>query len=464
MISSGEIPDAGWHYADATDYYEKGITRSIPRSYIEENMPRYTALLEADPVGWNMNLTSDKEDEYMGITGYIRIINKGYYMSFLPEFRLDWLENVGFDLSSIEMTDIYDDRVFITEDGFTLDQLNEIFRLFTTADPDGNGKDDTTGLVACSNKFDYFTTNLWSIFGIGKDMSVEAADGTAIPECISEGYKQMLMQYNEWYELGYMNKDVATTEDKTMWDMLQAGIGGYCESPYGYVSEASSTAWPFNVIENTEEAKLLITGPFVASDGSRYYKGDDALGPWRTNYTFVVSASVDDAKLARILAIVDYVNIDEEGMVLSRYGVEGVDFEWEGEPYASRVDRSIAESTLNGIKGFYFYNMVLYTDFFYSTRNPEITTTIEDYIVKAGDDAIMSYKKDFFNTTEISDVESNYGTDMDTVESEFLWKALTGEIDIEAEWDSYVANWKAAGGDMYIEELNKGMTREEALP
>ena len=42
-----------------------------------------------------------------------------------------------------------------------------------------------------------------------------------------------------------------------------------------------------------------------------------------------------------------------------------------------------------------------------------------------------------------------------TVEDEFFFKAIAGEVDIAAAWDDYVAAWHAAGGDELLEEITR---------
>ena len=39
--------------------------------------------------------------------------------------------------------------------------------------------------------------------------------------------------------------------------------------------------------------------------------------------------------------------------------------------------------------------------------------------------------------------------------AEFFAKAVTGEIDIDAEWDDYVARWMEAGGNELMAEIAK---------
>ena len=45
--------------------------------------------------------------------------------------------------------------------------------------------------------------------------------------------------------------------------------------------------------------------------------------------------------------------------------------------------------------------------------------------------------------------------DVKGVEDEFFFKAIAGEIDIDAAWDGYVASWRNAGGDRLLAEVTR---------
>ena len=44
---------------------------------------------------------------------------------------------------------------------------------------------------------------------------------------------------------------------------------------------------------------------------------------------------------------------------------------------------------------------------------------------------------------------------MDTVQQEFGWKAITGQLDIDADWNSYVESMMAAGLDKLVVSVAK---------
>ena len=42
-----------------------------------------------------------------------------------------------------------------------------------------------------------------------------------------------------------------------------------------------------------------------------------------------------------------------------------------------------------------------------------------------------------------------------TLFNEFFFKPITGDLDAAADWDAYVAEWRKAGGDDIIAELER---------
>ena len=56
-----------------------------------------------------------------------------------------------------------------------------------------------------------------------------------------------------------------------------------------------------------------------------------------------------------------------------------------------------------------------------------------------------SYWMDWLAETRVGELNRRYGDTLTTIEDEFLYKAILGQVDIEADWDAYVRNgWTRA--------------------
>ena len=68
---------------------------------------------------------------------------------------------------------------------------------------------------------------------------------------------------------------------------------------------------------------------------------------------------------------------------------------------------------------------------------------------------IRMYKEDVFNETQHNELRSQYKGALDTIHGEFMYKAMTTDVDIDAEWPKYIAQLNAAGMAAINAELNK---------
>jgi hypothetical protein len=100
--------------------------------------------------------------------------------------------------------------------------------------------------------------------------------------------------------------------------------------------------------------------------------------------------------------------------------------------------------------------------FLYSAKYVE---HLNNYLLTPKGDAIAmrTYKQDVFNETGYADLRIKYGETLDTMTNEFEARAVTGEIDIDAEWDNYVKNWLASGGHEILQAVDNAPIIEELL-
>ncbi|MDU0106158.1 extracellular solute-binding protein, partial [Acinetobacter baumannii] len=109
--------------------------------------------------------------------------------------RTDWLKNVGLDMPE------------------TLDDFYEVLKAFKEKDPDGNGKDDTYGMVVpkCMglvNGSPWDVLQIW--FGAPYRYGVEI--GKLIPDFTTKEYMNALTFFKKLYDEGLINKDFAVMD------------------------------------------------------------------------------------------------------------------------------------------------------------------------------------------------------------------------------------------------------------
>ena len=65
------------------------------------------------------------------------------------------------------------------------------------------------------------------------------------------------------------------------------------------------------------------------------------------------------------------------------------------------------------------------------------------------------YRYDVFEETGFLDVRKTYGTALGTLNSEFMWRIITGQGDLDGEWDAHVERFMDSGGAELLAELKK---------
>lgn len=461
MVASGELADATYFVGyDVRKLYEEGQIRSIPKEMIVKYAPNYAKLLDSDATGWKQAVATDKKEEYISLLGVAKTVEGLIWGNI---YRLDWLEKAGIqpkgNPKAIGTTENRD-RVFFTDQAFTLDEEEKIFDAFVNKDPDGNGKKDTYGFTPNNNAMQWWASGYLGAFGVGFNYNLQE-DGKVVEYNISSGYKAFVKKMADWYKKGFVDPEFVTLNNNKAWEKFATGKIGSSQVQYSMAGLVGGglTRPPGNLLAQDPNAKILFTPPQIGSDGKQgaaAYKPVSLLGD---GYDFVIRKDVTDEELIRILQIFDYVNFDKEGVVLGLYGEAGKHFDWEDEPYNSAIMAKKEFATGDDKNGFRYYSHTMNTEQFLVYITPkDVMKLLNDYFFnkdKGMKLLIRPYKYDFFNETNYKTLYSTLGQKLQTIVDEFTFKAITGEIDVEASWDNYVKQWRTNGGDQLLAELEK---------
>ena len=479
MLASGEFPDTGALWGRGIDHYNDGIIRPIPIAMIREFMPAYTQRMDSEyPDGWLRDLNPDNpEEEVLGIQGFsAQNVSMGYFIAF----RTDWAAKVGATLSDYESTKYSIDeygRVYYwpNPDGSaTLDWFEDLLIRFRDGDPDGNGQNDTIPFGGGGGpRYGWLHSPIAGAFQAqleGRRNTL--VDGRLYTEEISPNYRKYLQLMAKWYETGLLDKEFLTIDRAKAWDKVQAGLTASQSIHYWYSGREDRMHLPPNSFvpeEDLGKAEVPLFQP-VGPDG---YRGGGAYNPspWY-NMNQYVNADVDDEKLKVILQIVDaaYYGTAED-WVHQRFGKEGVHFDWSGEPWNStpvrRAEEDIAPTAGEPTVGPFVnsYPPSASADRIVFNNAPMITTFLTEHIVSPAGMArtLLPYRFDSKSETNLAELYSEHGEVLSTLTTEFSAKAIVGEVDIndDAEWDSYVADYLKFGGAEILDELLKAPVYEK---
>jgi len=355
LVAAGDIPDYFFMPGAPRDPYglfEEGITRSITLQQMKDWVPGYVEAMEKIPVGFKYNLVPGKDDEYIGFTH--NNMSGSQYFYDATCINLDWLEAIGYgfddeDLVPVKMVvegyEKFNDNIFFTEGNFTFEEMNDMLRKFTEDDPDGNGVDDTYGML-------YLIESAWTnmtqegLFGFVHDLNYLYKDpvtGDVVPKYAYTPYRDYLAWISENLTKGYMvprpGVEGWVAEYQAMSATNKYGIYGV--NGGGYLSLNSDTYRvypPQNILLSTDEDARFVIGPmFRGPDGisvdMTYNIDPYGVGTYRVQ---MIGAQVDDAKLERICRILQYTTFSSyDNWLRYKEGIEGIHWKWAGTPYKS---------------------------------------------------------------------------------------------------------------------------------
>ncbi|MGH3586702.1 MAG: extracellular solute-binding protein, partial [Pseudonocardia sp.] len=121
--------------------------------------------------------------------------------------RQDWLDTLGLEAPH------------------TIEDLTKVASAFTHDDPDGNGKDDTTGFIDREESFLVGFRSLTGYFGAGDRFEV-TDDGKVVPAFTTDAFKEAMEWYRGVYEDGAVNQEFVTVQKTNQQDAIAQGKGG----------------------------------------------------------------------------------------------------------------------------------------------------------------------------------------------------------------------------------------------
>jgi hypothetical protein len=265
--------------------------------------------------------------------------------------------------------------------------------------------------------------------------------------------------------MGLIDKEFATINRTKLFEKVEAGIVAATGTNMGYIDQGWAAARPPNTLVVEEGAEALMFPSIVGPTGERGFKTENPI-PGSPDNVAMAGRQVSDAKLVRILQIIDYMGFNPDTWVESNFGLAGVHFDWEGEAGESRILLRDFENVAEGYPKVGKFEPAVpkamrVEDLKYTTP-PLIAEFHANYTF--GPDAParqIPVRYDLFNDAEFAEIKSRVGASMsqfwrrgpgiDTMVQEYYAKVLVGELDVDASWDDWVKRWSEAGGAELIE-------------
>lgn len=268
-------------------------------------------------------------------------------------------------------------------------------------------------------------------------------DGKIQPAALTDNYKEYLKKLHEYYEKGYISVDFVTyneSDTKPPQDVVYNDMTGIFKEDVAAIAGYLSSS-------NTPGFDLQPMGQIRLNEGDRLDTGFIGVKA-ADKYSLSISTQCSDPKLA--IQYMDYL-FSEEGHMLANYGIEGQTYTIEnGEPQFTDLilnnpqgfDWQLCQSLYIN-PGFPCLTDLSVQEMTYTEAQKAAVPTWVDAYDSA--DETMPNERWLSFTTEESQHKADLQNDIETYQTEMRLKFITGQLDIDAEWDNYCTALEGMG-------------------
>jgi putative aldouronate transport system substrate-binding protein len=332
--------------------------------------------------------------------------------------RQDWLDNLGLEVPH------------------TIEDLTKVAHAFAHDDPDGNGKDDTTGFYDREESFKVGFRSLSGYFGAGSQFEV-TDDGQVVPTFTTDAYKDAMEWYRGVYEDGGVNQEFVTVQKQNQQDGIAQGKGGivvtglFEAKNYLALAESADPETPM---------EWALVNDITYEDVPRRILTDTGggMGGW---LAIPKSEVESEEELKKVLGFIDKL-MDEEAFGLMTNGIEGTHYEVDGDGVVTVTDQTAWEqevqpyaSSRPSEKVVTYKSTTPYVD-----EGNELMAENEEYVITNPAQSLTSETYDSRWSTIEQQVTDSYN------------QYITGAIEM-ADFEATIESLRGQGLDQIIEEF-----------
>ena len=418
---SNNIPDAMLIASAFIDtVLDQELVREIPLSVMKEYSPKLLEQIEINYPNFRKTAIYNAENDSL----YAFPSGQGEFYP-LYGIRADWMEKVGATMPT------------------NLDEFKELCRKFTEEDPDGNGVNDTWGLAIGA---DYFkeVAPLAAAFGItlpegsanNNDSWYVSDDQTyAYKAQISPEFKALTAYLADMYKLGYIYPDLAAAEADCNVLFYEGKVGIHEMQTIEMMSLYQPEGTVATLYKLNPDARLEMCPPF---EGSIFEK---QTSPWRY-HGFGWDCS--DEKMIRVLQIYEESLKDDVFNAMLWRGEEGTHFTYVNGMAQLTPEYAAADAQVSAALKWMFVN--------FRTDEQKLLTFGPQYYELLPYQAMCNVQNELIPAGVAHPVMDEYAADLKTLEKQMFWGCISGQKNIETDWDAYVAEWNSRGGKASCEE------------
>lgn len=451
-IASQDIPDIMYisDYATLVDLVENDMIEDLTDVY--NNLACETVKTSYESYGADNNPLNT-----VTFDGKIMAIPKTQ-LSDGQDFlwvRKDWMDKLGLSEPS------------------TLDEMADLLRAFISQDPDGNGQDDTIGLVVHNEVYGSYPNNTFAIDNIFTALDaypniwIKDKDGNAVYGSVQPEMKDALALLHDWFEEGLIDKQFTTRTTDDIVALISSGQCGAYIGPW----------WsPFNTAQTstyaTKDAEWINISAPVGSDGKINAINTKSYGGF-----VVVKKGFAYPEIAMKIVNVNSEYSKQDKSDASKEILENQSiayFNWplycEVQPgNNAEVMTGHVEAALDGSGSVddltteelgYYEAAVRFTQAEEAGQKAD-SADYSQYMSRLVamkrmiDEPANFVTPAFFETTE--SMKTKWAS-LEKIEMQSILKIIVGEEDLSY-FDQFVQDWTNAGGDGITEEVNEAIKK-----
>ncbi|MBQ8952873.1 MAG: extracellular solute-binding protein [Clostridia bacterium] len=335
-------------------------------------------------------------------------------------FRRDWLEKLGIDVKDGEY--------------ITLEQLEEIARVFTFGDPDGDGRDNTYG-ISVQNTDGNLTPQFPWTFGLNGWQEYDGEYMNLVYSRDHDNYKRALQWTHDRWEEGVIDPDWPTLATGDAYnERFRIGITGMKIFFPGHLTDFIKVTQAID----PDFDLVFVPGIVESEESGSYFGGAYTNGFWGL---WSVTAAAEQPE--RIMAMFDYL-LSDEGWTTTMYGPEGVT--WTTDENGDKV-------ALDAYATYHWGKATLRRNndpaFFVSLAEDSASRErIERLIGLCIDQCRFPLDGGFRPSVCDDPIYIDYQKYM----AAEVTKIIMGERPVD-DWDEILDGWYAAGGEQYVAEM-----------
>lgn len=418
MIASGTLADL--IYVGAS-YYAEGVDAAIDDGYfldltdlVDEYMPNYQKVRTSDI---QYELLSTTDSGRLGAVYELRQSKQGPWLGLW--IRQDWLDDLNL------------------ETPVTFDDYHEVLTAFK------NEKGATAPLILNFSGSDGEFGTMSGGLNVLNSWQLDETDKVNFGPYM-DAWKEYVTIMNQWYNEGLIDPDFMATDERTA-DMAKVvtGASGLFAALYTMPSVYEAASEDSNM-------NLAPVNPPVKNEG------DEIHIRLRDSYTSgntAISADCENPEVA--MRWLDYL-FTEEGALLANYGIEGDTFEFneEGEPeFTDKILNNENGWTMTQTMASYLCPSAGIANWSDWTRElagvPEKDQACYDVWSEADD--TWRLPSSVTLTQDESTERAALYADISTTVKEQTAQFISGALDIESNWDAYIASLESSGIERAIE-------------